>query len=96
MRIKKPIKKIDTQKLINQLLEIYRSILEKEKESQDVIKGVHPNYQESARNFIRYLALRTHDLKKIQDKLSCLGLSSIGHSERYTLANIENIFKFRM
>lgn len=94
MRIKKPIKKVDIQKLINQLLEIYRSILEKEKESEDIIKGVHPNYRESARNFIRYLALRTHDLKKIQDKLSCLGLSSIGHSERYTLANIENILFF--
>lgn len=91
---KKPIKKIDNQKLIHQLLEVYRSILEREKESIDIIKGVHPNYRESARNFIRYLALRTRNLKKIQDKLSCLGLSSIGHSERYTLANIENILFF--
>ena len=91
---KKPIKKIDNQKLIKQLLAVYRSILEKEKEATDMIKGVHPNHRESARNFIRYLALRTHNLKKIQDKLSCLGLSSIGHSERYTLANIENILFF--
>ena len=91
---KKASKKIDIQKLIGQLLEVYRSISEREKGAAHIIKGVHPNYRESAKNFIRYLALRTHDLKKIQNKLSCLGLSSIGHSERYTLANIENILYF--
>ena len=91
---KKPNQKIDNQKLIAQLLKVYRSISEREKAAINIIKGVHSNYRESARNFIRYLALRTHDLKKIQDKLSCLGLSSIGHSERYTLANIENILFF--
>jgi len=94
MPIKKPLKEINIPKLVHQLMTVYRSILEKEKESADIIKGVHPNYRESAKNFIRYLALRTHNLKKIQDKLSCLGLSSIGHSERYTLANIENILYF--
>ncbi|MEZ4984717.1 MAG: pyruvate kinase [Saprospiraceae bacterium] len=55
---------------------------------------IHPHYSYSARNLLRYLRLRTFDIRKMQAKLSELGLSSISHSERYVLANIENILHF--
>jgi pyruvate kinase len=78
-------------KLIKALLAIHTEILRRETAGEGIIAQVDPLYRESARNFIRYLALRTFNLKDLQEQLSCLGLSSIGHSERYTLANIENI-----
>lgn len=84
----------DINKLIEDLLEIRRAILDGEKEFKETINNVHPNYRYSATNFIRYLKLRTFDLRKIQVQLSVLGLSSISHSERHVLANIENILYF--
>lgn len=80
--------------LIENLLAIRKAILEEEKEYKDIIEQVHPNYRYSATNFIRYLKLRTFDLRKMQFRLSALGLSSISHSERHVLANVENILHF--
>lgn len=80
--------------LTEDLLAIRQEILEGQKEYQEVIDQVHPNYRYSATNFIRYLKLRTVDLRKIQFRLSALGLSSISHSERHVLANVENILYF--
>ena len=77
--------------LIEVLLPIQKSILEVEHQFASVIADVHPNYTYSALNFLRYLRLRTFDLRKIQEKLTTMGLSSISHSERHVLANIENI-----
>ena len=84
----------DINSLIENLLVIRKAILDGEGEYQDIIGHVHPNYRYSATNFIRYLKLRTFDLRKIQFKLSALGLSSISHSERHVLANVENILHF--
>jgi len=82
------------EELIDQLLTIREKILKTEEKYQPLIESVHPNYQYSARNFIRYLTLRTIELRPIQEQLSAMGLSSIGHSERYVLANVENILYF--
>lgn len=75
-------------------MKIREAILSCEEEYEPIIQSVHPNYRYSVRNFIRYLKLRTFELRKIQEELSAMGLSSIGHSERYVLANIENILYF--
>jgi pyruvate kinase len=80
--------------LIQDLMEIRQAILDGEKEYAGIIDRVHPNYRYSATNLIRYLKLRTFDLRKIQVQLSTIGLSSISHSERHVLANIENILHF--
>lgn len=84
----------DIDALIDNLLVIRKAILEGEEEHREVVEHVHPNYRYSATNFIRYLKLRTFDLRKIQFRLSALGLSSISHSERHVLANVENILHF--
>src|SRR5690606_8400112 len=84
----------DIDALIDNLLVIRKAILEAEEEHREVVEHVHPNYRYSATNFIRYLKLRTFDLRKIQFRLSALGLSSISHSERHVLANVENILYF--
>lgn len=77
--------------LIDSLLEIRHAVLDAEATSDHLLQKVHPNYRYNAKNFVRYLKLRSFDLRDIQEKLSLLGLSSISHSERHVLANLENI-----
>lgn len=84
----------DIHTLTSELMEIREAILEGEKEHAEIIERVHPNFRYSATNLIRYLKLRTFDLRKIQVQLSTIGLSSISHSERHVLSNIENILHF--
>ncbi len=79
------------------LIEKIRSILEfvrsEEALQADLIAPVQPRYRESARNLLHYLALRTFDLRDIQEELSSLSISSLGHSEGYTLTNLQNILR---
>lgn len=76
--------------LTKALEEIKAFLLQKEQAYAPIIASLHPNYQDTALNFIHYLALRTIDLRKLQEQLSHLGLSSFGSSERYNMANINN------
>ena len=82
---------IDVRSLIHQLNTIRNALSNAERKYTPLIRKVQPHYMESARNLVHYLALRTFDLRQIQWQLSSLGLSSIGHSERYTLINLQNI-----
>lgn len=79
------------QPLIQQLLNVRQTIAQKEQESHRWFQNVNEIHMDSARNLIRYLALRMFNLRDLQAELSKRGLSSIGTSERYTLANIDNI-----
>lgn len=62
-----------------------------ERQGAVYIDQVSPHYQESARNLLHYLSLRTHDLRPLQERLASLGISSISHSERYTRTNVQNV-----
>lgn len=77
--------------IIHQLLAVRESIMQREQEYQPMLDKLDENHFKSARNLVRYLALRTFNLREIQPKLSNLGISSIGTSERYTLGNLDNI-----
>jgi pyruvate kinase len=50
-------------------------------------------HQHSAKNLIHYLALRKHDIRPLQDKLACFGLSSLGRSEARVLSNLDAVLK---
>lgn len=50
-------------------------------------------YVVSARNLLEYLALRQHDLRDLQPRLSRLGLSSLGRSEAHALASVEAVLQ---
>jgi pyruvate kinase len=45
----------------------------------------------SARNLVHYLALRRYDLRKVQEELAQLGLSSLGRSEGHVLDNLDQV-----
>lgn len=57
--------------------------------------GAHLNeaaasFRQSARNLLHYLALRTRDVRPLQDTLAELGLSSLGRCESHALASVEH------
>ena len=53
---------------------ILQKVFEYEKRYSTQIEKVHPNFKESAKNLIHYLALRTFDNNIIQEKLAAAGL----------------------
>jgi pyruvate kinase len=80
-----------TETLIAKLKAIYEEILRLEPLSEAISKTVHPDFRPSARNLIRYLVLRDHDLRKLHDPLSDLGISSLRSAEGYVLTNLHRV-----
>ena len=57
------------------------------------LERVHPDFDDSARNLIAYLALRHVDLRDLQKQLMLLGLSSLGRAECNVIASISTVQK---
>lgn len=55
--------------------------------------NVHPSHTVSARNLLSYLALRRHDIRPLQLKLSKLGLSSLGRAEANVMASVDRVIE---
>ena len=49
--------------------------------------AVHPEYRDSARNLVHYLALRGSDIQELQEDLQNLGLSTLSRAERNVMAS---------
>lgn len=54
---------------------------------------VQPEFIDSARNLIHYLALRQLDLRDLQKQLTGLGLSSLGRAEQHVMASVRAVQK---
>jgi pyruvate kinase len=52
-----------------------------QQEHQSDLERVHPDYRTCARNLLDYVAFRSQDHSELQEKLSRVGLSSLGRSE---------------
>ncbi|BBZ04046.1 pyruvate kinase [Mycolicibacterium chitae] len=57
----------------------------------DGIAQTAPEYRDSARNMVHYLAIRQHDLRELQGQLARLGLSSLGRSEPHVQATLRAV-----
>ncbi len=55
------------------------------------LAAVRPEFRDSARNLVHYLGLRDEDLRELQERLACLGLSSLGRAERSVMASIRAV-----
>jgi len=77
--------------LINQLWTLRQAMLGREKVLARELDSVLPEYRLSARNLVHYLALRSVDLREVQEQLARLGLSSLGRSESHVLANLDKV-----
>ncbi|WP_186755300.1 pyruvate kinase [Echinicola salinicaeni] len=84
---------MDTKVLVKELSEILAEIIGSETFIDDYIKKVHPYYQLSAKNLMRYLVLRNKDLRKYHGPLSDLGISSLRSGEGYVYSNLFNVVR---
>jgi pyruvate kinase len=53
--------------------------------------AVHPEYRDSARNLVHYLALRGSDIQELQGDLQNLGLSTLSRAERNVMASVHAV-----
>lgn len=77
--------------LIHELSAIRQRMLELEALGLRKTGEVHPTYMQSARNLFHYLALRSHEMRPIQERLSALGLSSLGRTESHVLTSVNKV-----
>jgi len=77
--------------LIGELARLRTDMLKLEADFFD--GDLHGAHSRSARNLLHYLALRQHDLRALQERLSSLGLSSLGRAESHVLASLEAVLE---
>jgi len=54
---------------------------------------LHGTHRRSARNLAHYLALRRHDIRKLQSQLALLGLSSLGRTESHVFEALQSVHR---
>ncbi|KQC36076.1 hypothetical protein UK82_23120 [Frankia sp. ACN1ag] len=57
------------------------------------LSRVYPGHVRSAENLLHYVALREHDVRELQVRLSEAGLSSLGRAEGHVRATIEAVLR---
>jgi pyruvate kinase len=55
------------------------------------VGAVHADFREGAKNLLHYLALRSYDLRGLQEGLAELGLSSLGRTEAHAMASLNAV-----
>ena len=74
--------------LLNLLEEIIDKMNSMEEAYQEELKLVHEVYQKSAQNLIHYLALRSFEIDKLDDRLEKLGLPTLSNSEAHIMRSV--------
>ncbi len=83
----------DIQGLSDQIQSIIERAIQLESECADELAAVHPEFRDSARNLVHYVALRQSDNSELQSKLATLGLSSLGRAERDVMATLQAVLQ---
>ncbi|MGB5291983.1 MAG: pyruvate kinase, partial [Lysobacterales bacterium] len=79
--------------VVKQVESLRRSIEEHAELHLDTLRDLPPERIASAQNLLHYLALRQEDIRPLQDKLTQLGLSSLGRVEPHVLATIDAVLR---
>ena len=82
---------VDIARLSDQLRSISSRAKELESDYAEDLRAVHPEFRDSARNLVHYLALRQSDISELQDDLTILGLSSLGSAERNVMGSVRAV-----
>ncbi len=77
--------------LAEELDKIDSFMLKTVRDFDNLIKEVHPSNKKNAINLLHYLALRSLDIRELQDKLHSYGLSSIASSESHIRGQLLSI-----
>jgi pyruvate kinase len=62
-----------------------------ERSRASLLARIDPARRPSARNLLHYIALRSADIRDLQDELAALGLSSLGRSEAHAQATVQAV-----
>lgn len=81
----------DIRALSEQLDKIMERAEKLEARFTDALAQIHPDYRESARNLVHYVALRRVDIRELQEQLDYLGLSLLGRAEKNVMSTIRAI-----
>lgn len=79
------------QRLSEQLVSLRNEMIELESSLLKRPLTIHEAHRRSARNLAHYLALRRHDIRKLQSQLAMLGLSSLGRTEGHVLNAVQAV-----
>lgn len=82
---------LDTPALAHSLTRLRASLDDALLDFPEALDAVHPEFRDSARNLLQYLALRRQDLREVQGRLAALGLSSLGRAESHVAAAIDSV-----
>jgi len=81
------------QQLSDELASLCSDMLELESSLLKRPLALHEAHRRSARNLAHYLALRRHDVRKLQSDLALLGLSSLGRTESHVLNALQTVHR---
>jgi pyruvate kinase len=76
------------EKLALELQKIEAFMLKAEKAFGYLLEKVHPSHHKNAINLLHYLALRSLDIRELQDALHAEGLSSMASSESHVMGQL--------
>jgi len=77
--------------LIEELWLLRKAMLEHVRRLNRQLRAVDPVHRPSAVNLAHYLAMRHIDLRGLQQRLACMGVSSLGRAETHVLANVDKV-----
>ena len=85
--------KTEVRTAIQALVDLRADMIRLETSFSRSIQRLRSNQRISATNLIHYLALRGHDLRKLQQRLAEIGVSSLGRSEGHILDDVDRVLK---
>lgn len=85
--------KPELDQLIKELSDLQVDMARLVRENGPNLARIQPESRASARNLFHYLAFRRHDLRNLQNRLTALGLSSLGRIETDALSGVRAVLK---
>ena len=82
-----------TSSLIDELTALRGAMLGEEAALEDRLRDACEEHRESARNLAHYIALRRHDIRDLQERLTAQGLSSLGRPEADVLGAVDALLR---
>ena len=79
------------QALIDELLQLRTAMLEAQQRLVPQLDAVQPHWHASAINLAHYLAMRRYDIRRLQEQLAWVGVSSLGRAETHALASLDKV-----
>jgi pyruvate kinase len=83
--------KAEIQAAIRALMDLRADMLRLETRFSQRMRDLRATQRSSAANLVHYLALRGHDLRKLQKKLTDIGVCSLGVSESQILNDVDRV-----